>query len=222
MTKHRPSPSKAVGREQQFEELLTSMGIGESTDGYSRFALTQNLEGIERYYAHQVAVLGKQPDRKLVRRYRAAITKVLALSEKIGPDFFANEIEKVNWSRQNPDADDMTLHMLMEEYGDKRDKVIVALTVRRLDIDDWLKTSADVYRKRIVTKLVVEPFLQLVAQCEITTSRKQPRTRMFKALFDWLGIEQKFRSSSATINGIARDLAGASSSEANAKRRPKN
>src|SRR4051812_49039748 len=104
MTKHRPSPSKAGGREQQFEMLLTAMGIGESTDPFSRFALTQNLEDIQRYYAHQVSVLGKQPDRKLVHRYRAAITKVLELSGTIGPDFFANDIEKASWSRHNPDA----------------------------------------------------------------------------------------------------------------------
>jgi hypothetical protein len=223
MTKHRPSPSKAEGREQQFEKLLAAMGIGESTDPFGRFALTQNLEDIERYYARQVAVLGKQPDRKLVHRYRAAITKALALSEKIGPDFFVNDIEKANWSRHNPDADDMTLHMLMEEHGDKRDDVVAVLTARGLDIDHWLKASGDDYRKRIVTKLVVEPFLQLMAQHEITTSRKQlPRKRMFDALFDWLGVEQKFRPSSAAIDAIARDPAGASSSESNAKQQTKN
>ena len=213
MTKHRPSPGKAEGREQQFKKLLTAMGIGKSTDPFSRFALTQDLEEIKRYYAHQVSVSGKQPDRKLVRRYRAAITKVLALSEKIGPDFFANDIEKASWSRHNPDADDMTLHMLMEEHDDKRDDVVAVLTVRELDINHWIKTSGDAYKKRIVTKLVVEPFLQLMAQREITASRKQPRTRMFDALFDWLGIEQKFRLSNAAINAIARDLTGASSSE---------
>jgi hypothetical protein len=220
MTKHRPSPSKVEGREQQFEKLLAAMGMGESADpldALSRYALTQNLEEIERYYARQVA-LSSQPDRKLVRRYRLAITKLLTLSEKIGPDFFANEIEKAGWSRRNPDADDMTLHMLMEEHGDEQDSVAAALRERAFDIDHWLKTSGDDYRKRVVRKLAAEPFLRLLIEQEITTSRKKlPRTQMVNALFDWLGVEQKFRLSHAAINAIAKDLAG----DSKAKRRTK-
>jgi hypothetical protein len=75
-----------------------------------------------------------------------------------------------------------------------------------------------------VTKLAVEPFLRLMAESKITTSRKQlPRKRMFDALFDWLGIERKFRPSDAAINAIARGLKGSgSASKSNAKRRTKN
>jgi hypothetical protein len=193
MIKHRPPPSKAEGREQQFEKLLAAIGIGESADPLTRYALTQNLKEIELCYARLVAASGKQPDRKLVRRYRAAITKALMLSKSIGCDFLGNEIEKAGWSRHNPDADDRTLQMLMDDHGHERMDVVAVLTGHGLDIDHWIKISGDVYRKRDVRKLVVEPFLQLMAQHEITTSRKQlPRKRMFDALFDWLGIEQKF------------------------------
>jgi hypothetical protein len=225
MTKHRPSPSKTGGHQQQFKTLLEAIGMGESANPFSRYALTQALEEIERYYAHQVAS-PDQPDRKLVRRYREAITKLLTLSKKIGPDFFTNEIEKAGWSRRNPHADEMTLHMLKEEHGDKQDNVVAVLTERRLDIDHWLKISGDTYRKRVVTKLAVEPFLQLLINHEIISSRKQPPvteiTQMVEALFDWLGVEQKFRLSSVAIAAIARRLAGASSSESNAKRQMEN
>jgi hypothetical protein len=34
---------------------------------------------------------------------------------------------------------------------------------------------------------------------------------MFDALFDWLGIERKFRPSPANINTIARELEGSAS-----------
>jgi hypothetical protein len=113
--------------------------------------------------------------------------------------------------------------MLMEDHGSKRDDLVARLTVRGLDIDHWLRTSGDAYRKRDVRKLAVEPFLRLIAERGITTSRKQlPRKRMFDALFDWLGVEQRFRPSSAAINAIARNLATASSSASNAKRRTKN
>ena len=70
-----------------------------------------------------------------------------------------------------------------------------------------------------VRKLVVEPFLQLMVGRETETSRK----RLFDALIDWIGIEKKFRPSSASINSIARELdARASASESNARRRTKN
>jgi hypothetical protein len=225
MTKHRPSPSKTGGRRQQLEKLLRAMGMDESADPldhFSRYALTQNLEEIGRYYARQVAASG-QPDRKLVQRYSNAITKLLTLSENIGLDFFTNEIEKANWSRHNPDADEITLHMLIDEHGEKQDIVVAELTERRLDINHWLKTSGDDYKKRLVRKLAVEPFLRLLIERGIKTSRKKlPLKRMVDALFDWLGVEQRFRLSDAAVNKIARDLTRASSSGANAKRRTKN
>jgi hypothetical protein len=227
MTKHRPRPSKVEDRKQKFEKLLETMGMGEAEDPFipfSRYGLTQRLEEIERAYARWVAASGKQPSRKLVQRYRAGIMNLLELSGHIGPDFFANEIERAGWSRLNPDADDSTLYMLMEEHSDKRDDVVAPLTARGLDVDHWLKTSGDTYKKRDVRKLVVEPVLRLMAEYEITTSRKErPRKQIFDALFDWLGVEQKFRPSSANIDAIARELeGGASSSNSNANLRTKN
>ena len=214
MTKHRLRPSKPENRERQFEKLLAAMGMGETADPFARYSLMQELERIERGYARRVVASAKQPDRKLVRQYRAAITKVLELSNEIGPDFFANEIEEAGFSRHNPDADDSTLHDLIADYGHKRIDFDAGLTDHLLDVDHWLSTSAENYKKRDVRKLVVEPFLKLMAKHEITTSRKQrPRKQIFDALFGWLGVERKFRPSSANVDSIARELeAGASNS----------
>jgi hypothetical protein len=226
MTKHRPPLSKAAGPEQGLDRLLAAMGIAEDNP-FLRVGMAGGLEQIEREYARRVAQLSKQPNRKLVRQYRAAVTKLLSLAKKVGPDFLA-EIEEAGWSRQNPDADVGHLYMVftewITEHGEKRLDLIAVLAGHELDIDHWLKTTAEAYKKRDVRKLVVEPFLQLMADSKITTSRKQlPRKRMFDALFDWLGIERKFRPSDAAINAIARDLeARASASESNAKRRTKN
>ena len=120
MSKHRLPRSKAEGREQQFEKLLAAMGIGDAADPFGRYPLTQKLEQIDRDYVRGVAVSGKQPDRKLVQRYRKAITKVLTLSKSIGRDFLGNEIGKAGWSRHNPDVDDSTLQMLMDDQGNER------------------------------------------------------------------------------------------------------
>jgi hypothetical protein len=196
MTKRtKPSPRKAESREQQLDQLFVAM---DASDPFSRLGLEPALKQIE---ARWIAAQGKKPDRKRVRQYRAAITKVLALSNKIGPDFFANEIEKAGWSRHNPDVDDRTLHDLVDEHGHRRTDIDAVLTEHGLNIDHWLRTSGEMYRKRDVRKLVVEPFLQLMVGREPETSRKS----VFDALFDWIGVEKKFRPSDASINAIARD-----------------
>ena len=222
MTKHRPSPSKVEDRQQHFERLLAAMYPSEAPNPFTEGVLTDDLEQIEK--AYRVAVSRKQPGRKLVSRYRAAITKLLTLSNAIGLDFFKDEIEKAGLLRLNPDIDDGMLRAAMEEYPHGQDNLVGRLTTQGLDVEHWLKTSGDTYRKRDVRKLVVEPFLRLMAVYKITTSRRQqPRKRMFDALFDWIGVEKKFRPSDASINAIARDLeARASASESNAKRRTKN
>jgi hypothetical protein len=195
-------------RDQRFEKLLATMGIDE-TDHFTRFSLEQGLEEIERNYMRLVVSLEKPPDRKEIRQYRAQITKLLTLTEKIGPTFFANEVEKAGWSRQNPDADDRMLNILMADHSSSRDEVVAALTRRGLDIDHWLRTTgnAATYRKRGVRKVVVEPFLRLMTEHEITTGPKhRPRKQMFDALFDWLGVEPRDRPSSANVDAIAREL----------------
>ncbi|WP_439369676.1 hypothetical protein [Bradyrhizobium sp. DASA03120] len=214
MTKHRPPRSKAGPQQQHLEKLLEAMGIGDSADHldhFDRYATTRNLEEIERHYSRQLAM--SPPDRKLVKQYREAITKVLNLSNKIGPEFFTGEIEKAGWARRNPHADDMTLLMLVEEHGDKRDEVVTVLTERRRDVDHWLKVGSATYRKRVVTKLAVEPFVRLlIERGTISSSTPLPRSQLahlVEALFDWLGVEQSYRLTPAAIAAIAKRLAKA-------------
>jgi hypothetical protein len=226
MIKHRPTPSKAEGREQQFERLLAAMGAAE-LNPFLQVTLVDDLRQIEREYERRVMQLNKQPDRKLVRRYRAAVAKLLSLSKKVGPDFLA-EIEEAGWSRHNPGVDIGTLHAAFTEHiaelGHKRLDLIAVLTTLGSDMDHWLKATSETYKKRYVRKLVVEPFLQLIAEHGITTSRKDlPRYGMVEALFEWIGIEDKFWLSIAAISAIARELEGsAGASKSNAKRRTKN
>jgi hypothetical protein len=86
----------------------------------------------------------------------------------------------------------------MDDHRHEREDVVAVLTAHRLDIDHWLKTTGADYKKRQLSKLVVEPFLDLMVEYEITTSRKQlPRKRMFDALFDWLGVDRNSLTSKA-------------------------
>jgi hypothetical protein len=128
MTKHRPPLSKAEDREQHFERLLAAMFTSEDANPFSKSASIMDLRLIEQ--AYRVAVSGKRPDRRLVSRYRAVITKVLTLSERIGPDFFAYEIRKASLSRLNPHLDDSMLRAVIEERRHDPDRVVEALTSR--------------------------------------------------------------------------------------------
>jgi hypothetical protein len=111
----------------------------------------------------------------------------------------------------------------MIEHGHELLDLIDLLTKHGLNIDHWLKTTGETYKQRDVRKLVVEPFLRLLAEHGITTSSKGlPLYPMAQALFDWLGIEKRIRLSGAAISGIARGLASGSASKSNAKRRTKN
>lgn len=209
----KPSPIGAESREEKFERLLKAI---DATGPFDRYGLELALKKIETGWA---AAQGKKPGRKLVRQYRAAVAKVLAYSNKIGPDFFANDIEKAGWSRLNPDADDRKLRDIMEMHEhEPTTDVDAVLTVRGLDVDRWLRTTLEDYRKRDVRTEIVEPFLELMVGRETEASRKE----IFEALFDWIGVAEKFRPSSASINAIARELnARASSSESDATQQTK-
>ncbi len=132
---------------------------------------------------------------------------MLALSEEVGNDFLTNDIEKIILSQLNPDADEQTLHSWMTDPEHPQKDLIATLTTYLSAIDQWLEINSTKYRRRDVRKLVVEPFLRLMAKHDITTSRKQrPRKKIFDALFDWLEIEPKYRPTSANIDAIAREM----------------
>lgn len=220
MTKHRPPPVKVKDRERQFEKLLTAMGLSE-TDPYSAYGLKAALAQIALDCERSVAGGGKLLDPKPVRQLRKAIVKVQALHKSAGSDTLDSEIELASLARLNPNADASTLRGLIADHRLER-HLGAELTDYVSGIDDWLAANRDDYRKRQVRKLVVEPFLKLMAEFEITTSRRErPRKRIFDALFDWLGVEQKFRPSNAGINTIAAELVGAGPSKSNANRRSK-
>ncbi|MBR0792164.1 hypothetical protein JQ631_24025 [Bradyrhizobium manausense] len=213
MIKDRPAKSEEEVRDEQFARLLSTMN---AADPFDRYGLEPALKQIEARWA---AAQRKKPDRKLVHQYRAAIAKVLALSKKIGPDFFDNEIEKARWARLNPDADDGKLHDLMDQHGRTGAEVDRALAARGEDIDHWFKITLEDYRKRDVRTEIVEPFLKLMVGREIEADRKE----LFGTLFDWIGLEKRFRPTDASINNIARKIAArAGSSDQGATQRSEN
>lgn len=219
MSKEGPVPTEAERREQLFDALLSALGV---SDPFVRYGVTQDLEYIEHQGARLHAPLVKQPDQDAVKRLRASGERMLALSEEVGNDFLTNDIEKIILSQLNPAADEQTLHTWMTDPEYPQKNLIALLTTYLSAIDRWLEINSTAYKRRDVRKLVVEPFLRMMAKHGIITSRKQrPRKKIFAALFDWLEIEPKYRPTSANIDKIARDLEKASDSTSKATRRTK-
>ena len=73
------------------------------------------------------------------------------------------------------------------------------------DIDFLIGHTGD-YRKRLTTKRVIEPFLDLMNDFEVVPSKTLPRSRMFAALFDVLGLEPRGRVTDVTVRNAARRL----------------
>jgi hypothetical protein len=73
------------------------------------------------------------------------------------------------------------------------------------DIDFVIRHAGD-YRKRLTTKLVIERFLDLLNDFKVVPSKKLPRSRMFVALFDVLGLEPRDRVTDVTVRNAARRL----------------
>ncbi|WP_377829592.1 hypothetical protein ACFKHW_08105 [Bradyrhizobium lupini] len=220
MTKHRRPLINVNDREQQFAKLLTAMGLNEKGP-HGEYALKAALEQIELDCQRTVADPSKLLVPKRVRQLRAAIVKVLARHKAAESDTLDSEIELASMQMLNPKADVSTLRALIADNRLER-RLAVELSHYIQNIDRWLTANQEGYKKRQVRTVVVEPFLKLMAAYEITTSpRERPRKQIFDALFDWLGVEQKFRPSSANINTIAAELAGAAPKKSKANRRPK-
>ncbi|MDH2349555.1 hypothetical protein QCM80_02505 [Bradyrhizobium sp. SSUT112] len=196
--------NEAERRDQLLDALLRALGV---SDPFVLYVLKQDLEYIEHQSARFRTTLVKQPDPDAVRRLRASVARMLTLSEKVGNDFLTNEIEKIILSQLNPDADEQKLHTWMTDPEYPIKNLIALLTPYLSAIDQWLEINSAKYQRRDIRKLVVEPFLRLMAKHDITTSRKQrPRKKIFDALFDWLEIEPKYRPTSANIDAIAREM----------------
>jgi len=73
-----------------------------------------------------------------------------------------------------------------------------------LDIAFLLDKEGD-YRKRDITKLVVEPFLRFLERNDVVPSRALPLNRMTTALFDRLDIEEP-RPTDVGIRTIASNM----------------
>ncbi len=84
---------------------------------------------------------------------------------------------------------------------------IIDITERVEDANiRYLLDMAIDYRKGVIRKLAVEPFLIFLQNEDVFASRDLPLNHMVQALLDFLGVDQKRRPTNSGIRTIARDI----------------
>jgi hypothetical protein len=147
--------------------------------------------------------MGAQNHKKL-RQYLRASYKKRALRQALGPAV-QHQIIVAGFLQAYPDADAADLSASIAEEQISFSRLEKDETEHEQDIKFLIALGHD-YRKRLVTKLVVEPVLQLLQENGVKPSRKLPLNRMAGALFDLLGIAARDRVSDAAITSAWRRL----------------
>lgn len=199
MAKSRTSPGSRS--DELLDKLLAAISKGDS-DSFERHFLVEDLQKIEGAYSERRGQPTSGSHHKLLRKFRANTAKRRELRRQLRP--IHDDIVLAGYLRANPGADEGELRAALQDSTENIDPAETD-AIEDQDIAFLIDSGGD-FRKREVRKQVVEPFLRFLEKRGVVPSRKLPRTGMMRALFDWLGIEQKLRPTDAGIRTIARDL----------------
>jgi len=200
MAKRDVSPTEP--QPHDLSDLLAAMGLADA-DNFRTLGLETAIYEIECAWLSRHEVPNVGPYRKLLRKFRANTARRLELRKQF-PPVVREAIEMAGGIRANPNVHVRIVRAVVqnnrggdrakaEEWEDQNIKFVI--------------DRADDYRKRQVTKLLVEPFLSLLDEFHVVPHPKRlPLIRMMRAFFDLLGVDDKLRPSDVSIRTIAREL----------------
>lgn len=200
------------------ERLLSAIDKGRLS-AERRAVLKTSLQNFKRAHGarwHRMAAAEVKRRKRLYREMLALNAKRSKLRQQLGMDGKV-EIARAAWIRTEakpffkaiihgpePERSDN----LFDEWNGKLKAVEQLERLEELEDQDIryvLNETADDYHKPRVRRYVVEPFL-LLLDAHMLWTRAQPFTDAVKALFDWLGIEPKYRPTDTSIRAIVREL----------------
>ena len=170
---------------------------------FRRFTLETKLQWLFSSFWQQSS-MGALP-RKRLRQYLRASQKKRALLQALGPAV-EHQIMVASYLRENPGAIAAELSAAIAEHRISRSEFKEEELDHETDIEFLLNDSGSDYRKKLVTKLVIEPTLKLLKESGVKPSRKLPLSRIALALFDLFCIANRDRASSAAVTGAWRKL----------------
>jgi hypothetical protein len=197
MSKSRKSPGSRSG--ELLDKLLAAIGKGDS-ETFERHNLVEELRKIEGAYSERRGHPTPASYTTVLEQFRANTAKRLELRKRFKPVY--DDIVMAAYLWENPGADEGELRAALQHRQDSTERIDPAQFEAGEDqhIAAYIDSAGD-YRKRQVRKQVVEPFLRFLEKHGVVPSRDLPRTRMMRALFDWLGIKQTLRPTEAGGGG---------------------
>ena len=164
--------------------------------------MTLKLEELAEHFWNEPRISSYH---KQLRQFVAALRKLQKLWLQLAP--MHRSIAEAWFLRSNPHADKDAFAIMVADSDPPYllDDLNPMLVDRIRDIDFVIRHAGD-YRKRLTTKLVIEPFLDLLNDFKVVPSKKLPRSRMFVALFDVLGLKSRDCVTDVTVRNAARRL----------------
>jgi hypothetical protein len=198
---------------EQLPAFFRAIDIDET---FQQFALRTELEQIATAFWKEFNRPTTQQNKRL-RQYLRSSYKKRNLWQELGPTVH-HQIIVASYLRANPNADIVKLSVAVEEEQISLAQVAKEETEHELDVKFLIGLSGN-YRKRLLTKLVVEPALRLLRENGVKPSRKLPLNRMAHALFDLFGVAPRDRVTDAAITDAWRRLNRRQAKPATAKLR---
>ena len=200
MTKDQRAPSATTFRAERLPMLFEAMGIEDNP--FLCFSMQPKLEELAEHFWNEPRISSYH---KQIRQSVAALRKLQKLWSQLAP--MHRLIAEASYLRNNPHADKNAFAIVVADSDPPYlfDDLAPMLKDRIQDLEFVIRHAGD-YRKRLTTKRVIEPFLDLMNDFEVVPSKKLPRSRMFAALFGVLGLEPRGRVTDVTVRNAARRL----------------
>jgi len=194
------------------QQLLFVMGKGDASAA-ERAEIARNLRIMKGIYEQRIRRIrivesGREkidPKRETLQKLLAKKAEVRDLRNQLGDRKY--DIDLAGLPRM------LEAKLPMEEMTEQL-KLVTSRTLEKLeeiealDIEYLLDSDAANYKKPMLRRLLIEPFLfYLHCAGVVPHPHKLPLSRMMEAMFDWVGIDRKHRPTNAGIRTIARDVA---------------
>ena len=215
-----PQDAGAAGQTSDvlLERLLFAIDKGKA-NAIRRAGLKESLLTLKHTYETEGPhrTLAEQRRRKrLLQKMQAYHAGLRKLRELLGP-YGRQEIAQAEWRRTNlkpklrairnvtPTENEKSFDAEVREKLEKFRLLEQLEAAEDLAIGTMIKEMQAGYKKDPIRKVVIEPFL-LILDVYNMWERAQPRTNVMKALFDWLGVEKKYRPTDTGVRAIAREF----------------
>ena len=198
MTKDQRARSATTFRAERLPMLFEAMGIEDNP--YLCYSMTLKLEELAEHFWNEPRISSYH---KQIQQSVAALRKLQKLWSQLAP--MHRSIAEAGFLRSNPHAgkEDFAIAVADSDPPHQFDDLDPMLRDHIQDIEFMIRHAGD-YRKRLTTQRVIEPFLDLMNDFGVVPSKKLPRSRMFVALFDVLGLKSRDCVTDVTVRNAAR------------------